>query len=93
MGNFGLNGSVSWLNDTEGALCIICKEDIETSDHFILDCSQLKEKFDSIWHNLELKIIRSNLTDNVQTANFIKRLDCQHTTKLPHLLQSLHSLL
>ena len=28
MGNFGLNASVPWLKDTEGALCFICKEDI-----------------------------------------------------------------
>ena len=29
MGNFGLNASVPWLKDTQGALCFICKEDIE----------------------------------------------------------------
>ena len=29
MGSFGLHGSVSWLKDMEGALCFICKEDIE----------------------------------------------------------------
>ena len=28
MGNFGLNASVPWLKDTEGALCFISKEDI-----------------------------------------------------------------
>ena len=29
MGNFGLNGSVPWLNDTEGTLCFFGKEDVE----------------------------------------------------------------
>ena len=34
MGSFGLHASVSWLKDTEGALCCICKEDIENTNHF-----------------------------------------------------------
>ena len=48
MGNFGLNGSVPFLKDTEGTLCFICKEDIKNLDHFLLECFQLKEKFSSI---------------------------------------------
>ena len=43
MGSFGLNGSVPWLKDTEGALCSICKEDVENTYHFFLDCPQFKE--------------------------------------------------
>ena len=35
MGNFGLNASVPWLKNTEGALCFICKKDIENTDHFL----------------------------------------------------------
>ena len=35
MGSFGLNGSVQWLKDTEGALCFICKEDVENTYHFL----------------------------------------------------------
>ena len=42
MGNFGRNGSVPWLKDTEGALCFICEEDFENTDHILLDCPQLK---------------------------------------------------
>ena len=30
MGNFGLNGSLPWLQNTDGAICFICKEDIES---------------------------------------------------------------
>ena len=45
LGNFGLNGSVPWLKDTEGALCFTCKEDIENTYHFFLDCPQFKENF------------------------------------------------
>ena len=47
MGNFGLSASVPWLKDTECALCFICEEDIENTDHFSLDCPQFKENFDS----------------------------------------------
>ena len=29
MGIFGLNGSVPWLKDTDGAVCFNCKEDLK----------------------------------------------------------------
>ena len=58
MGNFGLNASVPWRKDTEGALCFICKEDIENTDHFLLDCPQFKESFESIWRYLDLEIMK-----------------------------------
>ena len=48
IGDFGLNGSVPWLKDTEGTLCFICKEDIKNLDHCLLECPQFKEKFSSI---------------------------------------------
>ena len=68
--------------DTEGALCFICKEDIENTDHFLLDCPQFKENFDSIWRNLDRKVMRSNPTDGIQIADFIKGLNCQHKVLL-----------
>ena len=68
---------VLWLKDTESALCFICKEDIENTYQFFLDCSQFKENFDSIWRNLQLKVTRSNLTDGIQIPNFIKNLNRQ----------------
>ena len=82
MGNFGLNGSVPWLKDTESILYFICKEDIGNSDHFLLDCTQFKKNVDFIWRTSELKIIRSNPTAGIQIANFIKKLDRQHTVML-----------
>ena len=69
MGSFGLNGSVPWLKDKEGALCFMCKEDVENTYHFFLDCPQFKENFDSVWRNLQLKITRSNPTDGIQIAS------------------------
>ena len=34
MGQFGLNGGVPWLSNTDGAVCFICKS--ETEDLTIL---------------------------------------------------------
>ena len=82
MGNFGLNASVPWQKDTEGALFFSCKEDIENTNHFLLDCPQFKENFDSIWLNLDLKIMRSNPTDGTQIADFIKGLNGQQKIML-----------
>ena len=82
MGNFGLNASVPWLKDTEGALYFTCKEDTENTDHFLLDCPQFKENFDSIWLNLDLKIMRSNPAGGIHIANFIKGLNRQHKIML-----------
>ena len=82
MGNFGLNACVPWLKDTDCAICFICKEDIESTDHFLLDCPQFKENFDSIWCNLDLKIMTSTPKDGIQIANFIKELNRQNKIML-----------
>ena len=82
MGSFGLNGSVPWLKDTEVALCFICKEDVQNTYHYFLDCPQFKEKFDSVWRHLQLKITRSSPTDGIQIANFIKNLNRQNEVML-----------
>ena len=66
----------------EGALCLICKEDVKNTCHFLLDCPQFEENFDSVWRNLQLKITRSNQTDGIQIANFIKNLNRQNKVML-----------
>ena len=48
MGNFGLNGSLPWLQNTDGAICFIRKEDIESVTHFFLDCSYFRNNFESL---------------------------------------------
>ena len=60
MGNFGLKGSLPWLQNTDGAICFSCKEDIESVTHFFLDCSYFRNNFESLWNNLKIKIARSN---------------------------------
>ena len=57
---------------------LICKGNIGNTYHFLLDCSQFKENFGSVWCNLQLKDTRSNLADGIQIANFIKNLNRQN---------------
>ena len=42
MGNLCLNGGISWLFNTEGSLCFICKENTETVYHHIIECPLLE---------------------------------------------------
>ena len=75
MGNFGLSGSLPWLLNTDGAICFICKEVIESVTHFYLDCSYFRNNFESFWNKLKIKIARSNPIDGAYICNFIKNLD------------------
>ena len=63
MGNFGLNGSLPWLQNTDGAICFICKEDIESVTHFFLHYSYFRNNFESLRDKLKIKIARSNSID------------------------------
>ena len=57
MGNFGINGGVPWLTNTDGELCLLCKESVEDVSHFPLGgifCSErhfllFKDKFGGEW--------------------------------------------
>ena len=73
MGNFGLNGSIPWLQNTDGAICFICKKDIESVTHFFLDCSNFRNNFKSLWNKLKLKMYCP--ADGVHICNFIGNLD------------------
>ena len=61
--------------NTDGAICFICKEEIESVTHFLLDFSYSRNNFDSPWNKLKLKIAQSNQTDGVYICNFITNLD------------------
>ena len=39
---YGLNGGVSWLYRTNGALCFFCKDEVEDCSHFFLLCETFK---------------------------------------------------
>ena len=75
MGNFGLNGGIPWLSNTDGALCFICKGDVETVNHFLFDCPYFRENFDTLWSNLISKVTVYNQTDGLQISQFIMNLD------------------
>ena len=87
MGQFGLGGGIPWLRDSDSAFCSVCKHDVESVTHFLLDCSYFKQNFLSLWRNLKLKITVSNQVDGINICQFIDNLDCQH--KVPLLLGGL----
>ena len=75
MGNFSLNGGIPWLCNTDGAICFLCKADIETVSHCLLDCPNFREHFDSLWANLTVKVKKFNDIDGRQISEFIAKLD------------------
>ena len=75
MGNFGLNGGIPRLSNTDGAICFPCKVDIETVSHFLLDCPNFREHFDSLWANLTVKVTKFNYIDGRQISEFIAKMD------------------
>ena len=77
MGNFGLNGGIPWLAETDGSLCFTCREDNETLCHF-LTAPLSSQFFDSLWCNLLLKASNLNAADETQISQFITNLDRFH---------------
>ena len=77
MGNFGLNGAVPWLTNTDGELCLFCKNSVEDVSHFLSDCSSFRDNFESLWSNLSKKLIACNPSDGTQISHFISNLDRQ----------------
>ena len=75
MSNFCLNGCIPWLQNTDGAICFICKDQTESVTHFLLDCSYFRNNFDSLWNKLKLKTAQSNQTEGVYICNFMTNLD------------------
>ena len=45
MCNFGFNGNVPWLRDSDGANDFICKHTVDDNSHFILNCPSFKDHF------------------------------------------------
>ena len=81
-GNLGLNGGVPWLSNTEDALCFICKENVENVNHFLLECREFRNNFDSIWLNLRQKIVSVSPIDGPQFFGFIHHLNQRHKVLL-----------
>ena len=82
MGQFSLSGSIPWLCDSDGAFCFVCKQDVESVTHFLLDCGYFKQNFLSLWRNLKIKITVSTQADGVNICQFIDNLDRPHKVLL-----------
>ena len=81
MGNFGLNGGIPRITDTEAATCFVCKQGVETVNHFLLECSGFKGNLESFWDKLKTKARHLNPVDGDQIVDFITNLD-QHNKML-----------
>ena len=80
MGNFGFNGALA--SHMQGALCFICKENVENVSRFLQDCTEFRQNFDSIWLSLKQKVISANPIDGSQNFDFVSHLDRQQKTLL-----------
>ena len=72
MGNFGINGGVPWLANTDGELCLLCKESVEDISHFLSDCPNFRDNRESLWSNLSQKVIACNPSDGTQISHFFQ---------------------
>ena len=45
MGNLGLNGGVPWLTNTDGEVCLFCKDSVDDVSHFLVNCPNFKDIF------------------------------------------------
>ena len=62
-------------------ICFLCKVNIETVSHFLPDCPNFPEHFDSLWANLTVKVKKFNDIDGRQISEFIAKLD-RHQNEL-----------
>ena len=75
MGNFGLNGGIPWLAETNGSFCFTCREDNKALCYFFFNCPTFKPNFDLLWCNLLLKASNLNASNGTQISQFITNLD------------------
>ena len=75
MGNFELDSCVPWLTNTEGELCLLCKESVEDVSHFLLDRPHFRDNRESLRSNLSQKVIACNPSDGTQISHFFSSLD------------------
>ena len=79
---FGLDGGVPWLSNTDGALYFICKLETKDVNHVAVNCPNFKEEFESLWSNLKNEIISSNSLDGFAIVGFISNLAPQGRLQL-----------
>ena len=82
MGNFRIKGDVPWLTNTDGELCLLCKESIEDVSHFLSDCPNFRDNRESLWSNLSQKVMACNPSDGTQISHFVSSLDTEQNILL-----------
>ena len=75
MGWPGLNGGILWLFNTGGALCFVCKNDIETLNNFLFKCPAFRQNVEMLWSSLKYKIKNCNPVDADNIIRLILNLD------------------
>ena len=89
MGNFGLNGGIPWLTNTDGELFyLLCKESAEDVSHFLLDCPNFRDNRKSLRSNPSQKVMACNLSDGAQISHVFSSLNRERKFLL--LLGGLH---
>ena len=83
VGSFGLQGSVPWLKNSSGALCLPCRAEVEDNIHFFFKGNSLMNEWDTFWANLCEKIERVCRSESKTFKLFISNLD--QVTKLSFL--------
>ena len=61
---------------------LVCKQGVETLNHFFLECPGVKENLDSLWDELKSKARHLNPIDGDQIVNFITNLDQHNKLRL-----------
>ena len=76
------------VTNTDVELCLLCKESVEDVSHFLLDCPYFRDNYESLWSNLNQKVIACNPSDGMQISHFFNSLDREQ--KILLLLGGLH---
>ena len=69
-----VSAEASWLLDSDGLVSFIWKDDIDSVNNFLLNCSLFEENFLSLWNQSKLKIVASNQTNGIQKCQLIDSL-------------------
>ena len=60
-----------------------CQEEVEDCSHFFLCCETFKANFNSLWKNLNSKVLLLNPTDGTLICSFLNNLDQNNKISFP----------
>ena len=88
MRNSGTDGGVPWLTNTDGELCLPCKEGVGVVSRSLLDCPNFSDNREFLWSKLNQKVIACNPSDKTHISHFFSSFDREQRILL--LLGGLH---